>query len=47
MRRYVQLFFPSIIKELLNPDYKQSLMDSLHRGNLQKVSFVGNALRKL
>jgi len=30
------------IKELMNPDYKQSLMDSLHRGNLQKVTFVGN-----
>jgi len=30
------------IKELLNPGYKQSLMDSLHRGNLQKVSFVGS-----
>jgi hypothetical protein len=29
------------IKELMNPGYKQSLMDSLYRGNLQKVTFVG------
>ena len=28
------------IKELLNPEYKQSLIDSLNRGNLQKVTFV-------
>lgn len=30
------------IKELANEQYKQSLIDSLHRGNLQKVTFVGN-----
>lgn len=30
------------IKELMNPEYKQSLMDSLHRGNLQKATFVGS-----
>jgi hypothetical protein len=29
------------IKELTNPQYKQSLMDSLERGNLQKATFVG------
>jgi hypothetical protein len=29
------------IKELANPQYKQSLMDSLQRGNLQKATFVG------
>jgi hypothetical protein len=29
------------IKELTNPQYKESLMDSLHRGNLQKATFVG------
>jgi hypothetical protein len=29
------------IKELSNPQYKQSLMDSLQRGNLQKATFVG------
>ncbi|HMH35203.1 MAG TPA: hypothetical protein VK543_19340 [Puia sp.] len=29
------------IKELVNEQYKQSLIDSLHRGNLQKVTFVG------
>ena len=29
------------IKELANPKYKESLMDSLHRGNLQKATFVG------
>jgi hypothetical protein len=29
------------IKELTNPQYKASLMDSLHRGNLQKATFVG------
>ncbi|HTN06456.1 hypothetical protein [Agriterribacter sp.] len=30
------------IKELTNEQYKQSLIDSLHRGNLQKATFVGN-----
>ncbi|MFT3749151.1 MAG: hypothetical protein QM768_12570 [Agriterribacter sp.] len=30
------------IKELTNVEYKQSLIDSLHRGNLQKATFVGN-----
>lgn len=30
------------IKELANEQYKQSLIDSLHRGNLQKATFVGN-----
>lgn len=30
------------IKELTNDQYKQSLMDSLHRGNLQKATFVGS-----
>jgi hypothetical protein len=29
------------IKELANQQYKQSLMDSLERGNLQKATFVG------
>jgi hypothetical protein len=29
------------IKELTNPQYKESLIDSLHRGNLQKATFVG------
>ena len=29
------------IKELANEQYKQSLIDSLHRGNLQKATFVG------
>lgn len=29
------------IKELISDQYKQSLVDSLHRGNLQKVTFVG------
>jgi hypothetical protein len=29
------------IKELANPQYKQSLVDSLQRGNLQKATFVG------
>ncbi|MES2648069.1 MAG: hypothetical protein V4717_14425 [Bacteroidota bacterium] len=29
------------IKELTNELYKQSLIDSLHRGNLQKATFVG------
>jgi hypothetical protein len=29
------------IKELTNPQYKASLMDSLQRGNLQKATFVG------
>jgi hypothetical protein len=29
------------IKELTNSKYKESLMDSLHRGNLQKATFVG------
>jgi hypothetical protein len=29
------------IKELANPQYKASLMDSLQRGNLQKATFVG------
>lgn len=29
------------IKELTNAEYKQSLIDSLHRGNLQKATFVG------
>ncbi|HTE25721.1 hypothetical protein [Flavitalea sp.] len=28
------------IKELTNEQYKQSLIDSLHRGNLQKATFV-------
>lgn len=30
------------IKELTNEQYKQSLIDSLHRGNLQKATFVDN-----
>ena len=30
------------IKELTNEQYKQSLLDSLHRGNLQKATFVGS-----
>ncbi|MFT3948144.1 MAG: hypothetical protein QM763_14335 [Agriterribacter sp.] len=30
------------IKELANEQYKQSLIDSLHRGNLQKATFVGS-----
>lgn len=30
------------IKELVNEQYKQSLIDSLHRGNLQKATFVGS-----
>jgi hypothetical protein len=30
------------IKELTNPQYKESLLDSLQRGNLQKATFVGN-----
>jgi hypothetical protein len=30
------------IKELTNPLYKQSLIDSLHRGNLQKATFLDN-----
>jgi hypothetical protein len=29
------------IKELGNDQYKQSLIDSLHRGNMQKATFVG------
>jgi hypothetical protein len=29
------------IKELTNPQYKESLVDSLQRGNLQKATFVG------
>jgi len=29
------------IKELANEQYKQSLIDSLHRDNLQKATFVG------
>ena len=29
------------IKELANPQYKQNLLESLERGNLQKVTFVG------
>jgi len=29
------------IKELTTPQYKQSLVDSLQRGNLQKATFVG------
>ncbi|MBN8880526.1 MAG: hypothetical protein J0I32_23485 [Sphingobacteriales bacterium] len=29
------------IKDLLNPDFKKRLMESLERGNLQKVTFVG------
>jgi hypothetical protein len=30
------------IKELTNEQYKQSLIESLQRGNLQKATFVGN-----
>lgn len=30
------------IKELTNDQYRQSLLDSLHRGNLQKATFVGS-----
>ena len=29
------------IKELNNPTYKQNLVDSLNRGNLQKATFIG------
>ena len=29
------------IKELANPQYKANLIESLHRGNLQKAAFVG------
>lgn len=34
------------IKELQNDQYKQSLLDSLHRGNLQKVTFIGKDQRE-
>lgn len=34
------------IKELGNDQYKQSLIDSLHRGNMQKATFVGEGGRE-